>query len=228
MTNAETWETTSGLADDFDCTVIDAWWATDPRYNNGQTALLFWKIETDDESVGDEFKDGGIRFSAGADWESLDGGETVEHASKTKFNKNSGVGQLIVRAIELGAGDALMERGPSQRANVWVGTSWHMKSEEQEFTIQGETKKRDRLLPDKFLGADGEGAPTSSGTSEAEEPAAPSIDLDPALRETLVKIKADTPSHNAFVDKAMELTEVQGNVTLVTAIATPDGIYKEL
>lgn len=226
---AETWELTSGLPDDFNVEVTDAWFATDSRYNNGQTTILFWKGTTDHDEMPE--MDGEIRFACGADWESLDGGLTVEHPKgKTKFNNQSAIGNLIARAIELGAGGALMAKGTAQEASVWVGTKWHMKREGYDYQIQGGEKKHgERLLPDAYNGADGEGG-TSEAKTSAPEKGTDSIlgDLDPALVETLKKAKADTANHMAFVDAAMELTEVTGNSTLVMALAAEDGLYQEL
>lgn len=223
----ESYELTTGLLDDFDCEVLDAWWATDARYNNGQTALLFWKVATDDE---DAPEDESSRWAAGADWESLDGGKTVEHPKgKTKFNVNSQVGNLISRAIELGAGPTLMERGPAQSAEIWVGLKFHMKREEFTFNIQGEERKGNRLLPTAFYGV-GDGTPlTSAGSAESAAPAASALEgVDEGVVAALRKVKAETGSHSAFVDAAMELTEVTGNTSLVMALALPDGIYNEL
>lgn len=213
----------TGLIDDFDCEVLDAWWATDARYNNGQTSLLFWKVATDDP---DYPEDESSRWAAGADWESLDGGKTVEHPKgKSKFNVNSQVQALISRAVELGAGSTLMGRGPAQAAEIWVGLKFHMKREEFTFNIQGEERKGFRLLPTAFYG-EGDG---TVAAAENEAPAASALEgLDDGIVEALRKVKAETGSHSAFVDAAMELTEVAGNTSLVMALALPDGIYKEL
>lgn len=232
--NASTWELGSGLPDDFDCEVVDAWFATDSRYNNGNTTLLFWKIETD-EDMAEEQKDGGTRFSCGADWSSPDGGLTVDHPSgKTKFGNQSAIGMLIARAIELGAGQVLMDAGPAQQADVWVGTKWHMKRDSFEYTVPGadgkpEKKTGERLLPSAFNGKGEGGVFPDDSPATSPEPA-PSIlnDLSTELVGKLQEMKANTPSHSAFVDKAMELTDVTGNTTLVMALATPDGVYAEL
>lgn len=227
--NAESYELSSGLVDDFDCEILDAWFATDGRYNNGQTTLLFWKASTDDTDHPMLDEGEAIRFATGADWESLDGGKTVEHPSgKTKFNNQSAIGTLIARAVELGAGPALMARGPAQHAEVWVGLKFHMKRETYTSKFQGKEEQRERLLPVEFLGSSGENGAPAAAAPSAPAKASMLDDLDPALRETLKGLKANSASHGTFVDAAMELTEVTANTTLVMALATPDGLYAEL
>lgn len=222
MGNEETYELTSGLLDDYDAEVEDAWFGTHPKFGNGQTAILYWKMKTDD----DETPEVEGMFSCGADWESLDGGKTVEHPKgKTKFSNQSAIGTLIARAIELGAGPTLMARGPAQHAEVWVGMRFHMKRETYTYRIQGgEEKTGERLLPEKYLGAEG----TDTTASPAEPKTSALEGMDEALVTTLREMKTSTANHSAFVDAAMELTSVTSNPTLVMALAAPDGLYAEL
>lgn len=230
--NDETYETTSGLVDDFDVLIEDAWFATDQRYNNGQTVMLFWKstpLSEVDDSVPEEFWDGGIRFACGKDWETLDGGKTVEHPKELKkFNSQSAYGMLINKAIEYGALDVLKKRGPSQDASIWVGLKFHMKREEFSFKIGGEEVKRDRLLPTKFLGVGDEDAPKSSSSKGAKAEKADVPDLPEETMTKLREVKGETDSHSAFVDAVMELPDLAGDVKIIKAIATPDGIYATL
>lgn len=232
MSNDESYETTSGLVDDFDLEIVDAWFATDSRYNNGQTSMLFWKVNplsNVDDSVPPEFWDGGIRFACGKDWESSDGGKTVAHPGGTKkFNAQSAYGMLINRAVELGAGDVLKAKGPTQDASIWPGLRFHMKREEYSFNIKGEEVKRDRLLPTSFDGV-GDGTATASTPAAAATPKASALEgMDEAVVEKLRGLKADTADHSAFVDAVMDLPDLSGDTKVVMAIATPDGVYAEL
>lgn len=231
MGNEESYELSTGLIDDFDCEVLDAWFATDAKVNNGQTFMLFWKMSTDDEESPEEE----ARWSCGGDWESLDGGKTIEHPKgKGKFNNQSAIGYLLKSALDAGAGPTLMERGKAQTAEVWIGLKFHMKREEFEWSSRDKpdvVNKSNRLLITEFYGeGDGSGPDKTATPSQASAPAEESIlgTLDSDTVEALKKAKADTDNHAAFIDAAMELTSVTGNNNLIMAIATPDGLYSEL
>jgi hypothetical protein len=62
----------SGLKDDFDGVIVDAWAELDTQ-NAGNRTNAWLKILADD---GEEVSN---RYGLGSDWASYDGGETIEH-----------------------------------------------------------------------------------------------------------------------------------------------------
>jgi hypothetical protein len=138
------WSTETGLLTDYEGEVIEAWFTTDPKYNDGKTLLFVMKMKTDDAD-NPEWEE---RYGCGPDWGSYDGGETAEHpkGDTKRFNKNSQYGHLIDKALECGAGEALASRGTPRSAKVWVGTKWFFEAETKEVNFkdaQGEQVKRE-------------------------------------------------------------------------------------
>lgn len=231
--NAESFEGESGLLDDYDALITDAWFSTDARINNGDTLCLFWKMQV---TVDGEVQEEEIEefWPCGPDWESLDGGDTAEHPKgKGKFNKASKVQRMIAMALEAGAGSVLASRGTAQTSKIWVGLKFHMKRDSYEYNYQGKPGKAEILGPVAFLGEGDGAAAVSSGSSTTPTPETGPSELLTSLsdetRAALKEIKDKSEgSHNAFVDGAMELTAVTSDSNLVMAIADPDGLYKEL
>ncbi len=130
----ESWETTSGLLDDFTLNVAEAWFGEDEE-NDDERIYLFLRglaIDNDSEDATEE-EDYRERFRVGTNWEVVDKGGAVENATgKPKFNKNSGVGRLIRSMVADGAtAEALAERGDATEAATYVGLTLHLVRIEQ-------------------------------------------------------------------------------------------------
>jgi hypothetical protein len=130
---SETWETTSGLLDDFTLQVDEAWWGEDEENDDERIYLFFRGTATDNEDE-DESEDYRERFRAGQNWEVVDKGAGVENATgKQKFNKNSGVGRLIRSMVtDSATATALAERGDANQAETYIGLTIHFVREEQQ------------------------------------------------------------------------------------------------
>lgn len=215
-----------GLIDHYVGEIEDAWFSTDSRYNDGQTLLMFWKMQTDNVDV-PELEE---RFSCGRDWESMDGGKTAEHPQgKNKFHPSSLYGKIIQRSVnEFGIRELLESRGESYEAAIWPGLRFEMSREAVDYG--GEIGKKDRILPQRFMGVVGDGGDGAPAPSPAAPAPVTSIldELDPALVEQLKALRADSTSHPQFVDRCMDLQGVIGNDKLVRAIATEDQLWREL
>lgn len=166
--NEELWRVESGLPDDFDFTIEEAVFETDARYMDGQVPLLTWRgYVGDDPANKDE-----IKFATGSGWLIVDGGARVQKdTGKNLFHKNSWVGRLVSRVLEMEeAKKALMARGVPTEAQIWVGTSWHMKRESVNYG--GSIGEREHLMPTKFLGIKqvATGAKTSATTAALAAP----------------------------------------------------------
>ena len=131
---SETWDTTSGLLDDFTLQVGEAWFGEDEE-NDDERIYLFLRgtaVDNEDEG-GAEEEDYRERFRAGQNWEVVDKGAGVENATgKQKFNKNSGIGRLIRSMVEDEAtATALAERGDANQAETYIGLTLHLVRVEQ-------------------------------------------------------------------------------------------------
>lgn len=233
MVSREDFDTESGLLTDYEGEVVDAWFAVDDKFGNTQ---LYLKQATDSATVPEITE----RFSVGGAWKSFDGGKTVENSEnpdKTKIHESSRYGLLIRRCsdtVDKGGLDMLdffIDRGHTPReAAMWQGLRFSWAQVEKDYTMKnddGTTRAgiSKYNLPVAFLGAEGSGAVAASA------PAASSgvLDgLDDALVASLKAARAESGSHGEFVDKAVGLTGVLGNDTLIKAIADETQLWKEL
>ncbi len=128
----ETWETTSGLLDDFMLQVDEAWFGEDEE-NDDERIYLFFRGTATDEDDGEEIEDYRERFRVGENWEVVDKGAGVENATgKHKYNKNSGLGRLIRSMVADGdTAEALAERGDANLAETFIGLTIHLVRIEQ-------------------------------------------------------------------------------------------------
>ncbi len=167
----EAWETQSGLSDDFDFEVIAAKFEVRANYNEGRTPVIVLYGKSDDPDVDvDE-----VFFSVGTGWNVIDKGERVVHEKgRKKFIKSSAYGRLIERAVELAPEVFTSKRGLPTEAKVWQQTKWHFKRETVHYG--GEISDKEILLPNRFLGLDGE-LPKSESAKPATstESSAPSV-----------------------------------------------------
>ena len=129
---SETWDTTSGLLDDFTLQVDEAWFGEDEENDDERIYLMLRGTAIDNED-GSEEEDYRERFRVGQNWEVVDKGAGVENATgKQKFNNNSGVGRLIRSLVQDGdIADALAERGDANEAATYIGLTLHLVRIEQ-------------------------------------------------------------------------------------------------
>ena len=141
-----TWELESGLPDNLTMTITDAHFTTSEQYNSGQSLILEWIGDTDDPDNAELV----VGFSCGGGWDAEDRGLRAVHMKKKHFVKNSRIGKMITRCIELGAGPVLESRGDMTDARVWVGLKFHLSRES--FDYGGEIGQREFLMPSQYLG----------------------------------------------------------------------------
>lgn len=236
--NDKDYDGESGLLTDYTGTIIDAWFQANDRFGGTQLCLK----QSTDNPLTPEWTE---NFNIGGQWETLDGGLTVENTvnpDKTAFNKNSRVSKLFDAVTLLGVRSVFKERDVSpQEAKGWVGLKfkWTEHSEGQRTIIDRETQESRVVnpsynLPTEYLGVDeavaaGGGAAAASTPSNPAAAATSSLEgLDDDLVTALRDARSASTSHHDFVDKAVALTGVAGNTTLITAIADEDKLYKEL
>lgn len=224
------WQLASGLVDDCDVVIKDAYFAFDPQYNNGETLLLKWEVTTDDADTPETT----IMFSTGSGWETRDKGATAvrEDGKQKGFSKQSGIGMLVSAAIECGAGDVLKSRGTPMEAAMWKGLSFHMKRKTVSFG--GDIKDTERMLPTEFKGDGGSGTSNKAATSNnapttVEAGTNGGGGLSAKLKVDLMKLAKDCADHDTFVERAFtEVAEVNGNADAEQAVMDPGGIWAKV
>lgn len=209
------WATDSGLYSNYDGTVVDAWFAYNERSGNYDLNLKFL---TEDE----EHPEVEEKYGCGADWKSVDNGDTVEKngVSRGKFNMNSGYGKLIDRVRDL-VKDELREWGSPTQAFIWVGTKWHMVPIDSSFTNRqtNEQVKMFKNYPSHYYGR---GETTPGGSPGTLAPIAPE------LIEKLAMAAKNAPSYAEWVNEVFTLPEVVSDDRVVREIADENGLWATL
>lgn len=169
------WETETGLLDDFDHTVTEAWYGTDDGYMNGTRLLLNLRgpASENGEVVDPEYK---LMFSCGDGWEAINGGAGAEHVGgKTKFNANSAIGRVInaLKSNTPEVFDALQKKGDALESQVWENLNLHWKRMKvSEFkNADGELVEVVMPIPVKAVGAVGTVGSKKERSTRRERPA---------------------------------------------------------
>lgn len=237
------WGTETGLVDNFIITIEESWFATDARYNNGETLLLNWKGSTDQPIGSDGEYEFTASFPVGAAWVSNDGGKTAEsEKGRGKFNASSIYGKIVDSAIKskaeggLGLLEVVKERGRPQTAAIWEGLTFKMNN--VEFNYGGEIGKKTRLMPVEWL----EGAQAkdfredaaggaAAGSAAAATPAAAGVaatsKASAVLETKLVILAKKSDTHDAFVSAALDMEGVADDAALLERVVSAEGIYAE-
>lgn len=222
------WKTSSGLLDDFDFDVQEAWFDTNPKMGGGKTLLLHLRGEAfqEGELVDDEHT---LMYSCGDGWKAAKGGQQATHpAGKDTFTNASNMGKLIDHLVGLGD-DVLAElssRGESYEAPTWQGLRLHIERKTYSFKDRetGEQREYEVALPTEFLGVLDDEEEEKPAKKPARKPAAKSKPKPKPrgkkkaddLRDAIVEFAAGYEDHGEFVadvfdaeifDRADELTE---------------------
>ncbi len=123
------WDTDSGLLDDYDFVVEEAWFGEDEESDNNDGRIFLFLRGTATDEEGETFEEHRERYSTGKNWDVVDDGEEVENASgKGRFNQNAGIGRLINALVALGDDEAeyLQGRGQTFQAATYDGLRLHM------------------------------------------------------------------------------------------------------
>lgn len=242
----------SGLRDDYDGRIDDAWFAVNPNANNAMTLYLkVFDLEEEDELE--------LRYGCGPDWGSFDGGETIEHpkGDQKRLNNSTAYFAFVAASMNAGAEEVLRARskeldgrGPKD-ANLWKGLLFHFEVETSVRNMpdrENPGKRIDvtltRTLPTKFLGV-AEGGEVKDASVPAAAPAAsaeaatnttttdtPATEggalgnLTPELRAQ-IKVLAKTNSYEDWVDAVMALPGALDDAMLVSELGN-QAFYESL
>jgi len=217
----DTWDTDSGLPDDFDFHITGASFGYRSEYMDGEVPLLIWEGESPDEDVES------IIWPCGQGWEVIKGGAEVEHPKRSRFVKTSMMGHLINRVVnELGVD--MRSRGKATEASVWKGLGFHMRREEIEYgsgILEDRGGKTTHLMPVAVLEKPAKGRPKAEEAKVEEVEAKPST----GALEKKLGLLASKLSREDFQAKAMDMPEVVGNDDLLAQVLDdgPDGFWSK-
>lgn len=233
------WELSSGLPDDFNGVVQDAFFGTDADYNDGKTLILKLEVLSDDPEIG-EAGVTTLMFPCGAGWETKNGGKECarEDGKQKRFNAGSGVGLLVKHSVEAGAGDILRQKGNPMAAAIWIGMNFHWKRKEFSFKNGGETQEYSRTLPDAYLGAGGTvAAPVAASSAPTATPAANGNGngingvVKAKLKVLARDVKTKGGAHDQFIERAFgEIEGVNGDAAAEDAVMdySPASIWESV
>lgn len=214
---SETWQTGTGLITDYDGEVVEAFFGTDARYNDGNTTILFLKNKpldgtepgSDDGLIQESFPMGGTTESS---WRTEDGGKTA--AGGKKINRSTAMGSLIDRIVTLAGGveeaAEVFGGGETTKAATWLGFRAHWNEFTEGGKVGADSWSRNKNYPSAILGRSDTTASTSTDA------------LMPKI-----KAYAETLDYADWIDKCMKLTGVADDATLVARLSD-EGWYNEL
>lgn len=245
----------SGLRDDWDGRIDDAWFAINPNANNAMTC--YFKVT--DLEEGDEVE---LRYGCGPEWGSFDGGETIEHpkGDQKRLNNSTAYFAFVKSAMDAGAEEVLRSRskelggrGPKD-VNLWKGLAFHFEVEQETRNMPDRDNPGKRIdvtitrtLATKFLG-DQSGdvaakAPSAAATTPAPEAPQTNAEsastpvaaagggsvldnLPPELR-VKVKVLAQSNDYSTWVDEVMALPGALDDAMLVSELGN-QAFYESL
>lgn len=124
------WDTESGLLDNFDFEVTEAWFGQNEESDDDERIFLFLRGDATDET-GEITEDHEERYSTGKNWEVVNDGDEVENATgKHLFHESGGMGRLITALVGLGddVAEMLQERGLPTVAETFNHMTMHMEN----------------------------------------------------------------------------------------------------
>lgn len=210
MPEKTSWDTESGLLDEYHFDVKEAWFGNDEEVDNpDDRVFLFLRGEAfvDGELEDDEHRE---RYSTGKNWEAVEDGAEVENATgKNRFNQNAGIGRLINALVGLGKEEAkyLAKRGDAYEAATFNGLSMDMERKVVSKWVDddtGEEVEWSLALPVSLdMKAKGKKA-KKGGSGKASR--AKGKGKTPSLRSDIIDFAAefDEDEHDDFVDQVLD------------------------
>lgn len=206
---SDEFDTDKGIRDDYDGVVYEAYFQAGDR---GTNLVLMVVADDDGEQVE-------ARYSVGQDWASFDGGETVEHPSKSKVRADSQLATLVERAMQAGAEDIIRERSiangrKGQRtAALWPGLKFHWNVEAKPYDFKDRETGEDvkgvsyKSYPSKFLGVEElVDSPVDNNGASSQQ-----TEMPPDIMARL-KVLAQSKPFAEWVDEALTIDWVRDNL----------------
>ena len=207
------WKTGSGLLDDYDFHIEEAWFGTNEKFGDSVLLNLRGPAFQDGEEVEDEHT---ILLSCGDGWTPGKGGTVATHsAGKSNFTKNSNIGRFIDSLVALGDDviDELQGRGETYQADTWMGLQLHIERQEFSYTDRKtkETRTYEVPLPTDFLGV-GEAEKKAPAKKAAAKKApakrrARTKKSGDDLRDAVMTFAAQWEEHSDFLEAVYDESE---------------------
>jgi hypothetical protein len=213
MSNGDEFDTDKGVKDDYDGVITEAYFQAGDQ---GDTNLVLKKLAEDGDEVEDFYR-------VGTDWASFDGGETIEHPSKSKIRADSQLATLVEKAMEAGANDVIRERSAAngsrgqRTARLWPGLRFHWDVDAKPYNFKDRKTGEDvvgtsyKSYPTKFLGV-AEDADSGSGSGSGAPVAAPAQEQMPPDIMARLKVLAQSKPFAEWVDEALTMDWVRENL----------------
>jgi hypothetical protein len=232
----EAWELDSGLRDDMVLSIHAAYFAPHADYQEGKQLMLFL-IGVDENEEPQE-----LRMSIGADWQTPDGGNTINHPTKRKqhINKSSIFGHWINYCFEIPElAQALISRGGPTDARIWIDLILHLQA--KTLSWGPNIPDQERLMPTEYFGLTTQLAPatvapvqtapaapappiaTAPAPAPAAPPAQPDVVFDPAAALAAAKAAA-APQQNGspLFQRAVQLAQAATDFPTFVGAALAD------
>lgn len=239
-----------GFRDDYDLTIVQAFFAPDASYQDGSTFLLnLIGLDENGEPANEKFN-----AAKTSEWASYDMGKTLIPTGKVKqLNKSTMYGHLVQFAVACGAGDVLASRGTSTNAECWVGLKFHFKQTEISFGKGIDPTTRN--MPVAFLGVVDLYQPAPASVQQsfpapapvaapvaappAPAPVAPVVQMPtlqaptPAANGTspvvaqLDALAKSSPDFNTFIKSALLIDGVMTDDSLLSTVTDANGFFAD-
>jgi hypothetical protein len=212
---ADEFDTDKGVKDNYDGLITEAYFQAG---DNNETNLVLKKYADDGDEVEDYYR-------IGTDWASFDGGETIEHPTKTKIRADSQIAILVERAMACGAEAVIRSRSSAngskgqRTAKLWPGLKFHWDVVEKPYKFknrQGDDVEGTsyKSYPSKFLGEGelpegGVDSSSSGSLSTGQSTGEPQVPADIMAR---LKILANAKPFAEWVDEALTIDYVRDNM----------------
>lgn len=216
MAEKTSWDTESGLLDEYKFIVKEAWFGNDEEVENpDDRVFLFLRGEAfvDGELEDDEHRE---RYSTGKNWEAVEDGAEAENATgKNRFNQNAGIGRLINALVGLGEDEAdfLASRGEAYEAATFEGLTMDMERKVVSKWTDDETGEEVEWSLALPVALDMDSGKKSKkkggkkgGSGKASRAKGKGKSKTPSLRSDIVDFAAEfnEDEHDEFVDQVLD------------------------
>lgn len=217
MSQKDSWSPTSGLLDDYDLTITEAWFGVNAEYSaRAGTDRVMLNLQgpatVDGEIVDPEHTE---MYSLGNGWAVAGGGASAEHPKLSSPNQNSSFGRLLVFLSKLDGFDKLRARGSALDAETWIGVTLHLER-------QTVSKFRDKATGDMV--EVNMQVPTAIVSVEDGAAVKEPVKAKPGLRKAVLAFASRFDDYESFLDAVLD----DGEFPRAEEIAADESLYAEV
>lgn len=202
----ESFQTTSGLADEMDLRILEAAFVLDPKYKNDKGDLLPMLKLAGVATIDGSERQLSETFPIGNGWTIADDGARI--VGREKVNNSTAYGKFIDALVAIPEAVEILEKldGASTLvAATWVGFTLHLeRTPDETFKIGGQDRTRKGILVPTAVVAH-----EVLGVQQAIDTAPVEVEIPADVREELTKLANSVGSFEEFVEGAYAL-DVEG------------------